>query len=126
MKKEVFAVVLLVLIFLLSLYNAKVLADLTEDLSQMASDASKMASDGDWEGAVKKAETAIQKWHNADWHTHVTLRHFEIDAATDAFYSFLEKLHTRDSDGKDSALLKLNAHLDGIRRMERISPGSIF
>ena len=126
MKKEILAISMLVLIFLLSLYTIKILESLTGDLAKMVSDAAQMASEEDWDGAVNLTEAAIQKWHDADSYTHITLRHFEIDSTTDAFYNFLEKLYTKDSGGQDSAFLMLTAHLEGIARMEHISPGSVF
>jgi hypothetical protein len=126
MKKEIFAVSLLLILFAGSLINIYFLNRLTGDLTDLVIRADESASKEDWGTAQETAEAAAEKWNRYDSYTHIFLKHSEIDSATDAFYELLENIYAQDAGGARGAAQKLTAHLTSLATMERIRLGSIF
>ena len=126
MKKEIIAVLLLVLLFVLTLVNIQVVDRLTGTLLDMLDTAELDIQNENLDAAAQKAQAAAELWLQADAYTHIFIRHSEIDSTTDAFYELLIQLQSGESGGALGALSLLRAHLTSIAGMEHISLGSVL
>lgn len=126
MKKEVFAVLLLVLILGISLLNSHMLNTLTNDLSDIVKECDTAASAEKWPEARKHIEDALSLWKKNDHYTHVVLRHSDIDSMTNDFYELLEHVYSENSGAVSGIARLVDAHLKSIISMEKIRLGSIF
>ena len=126
MKKEWFALLLLLAVILGSVLNLRFLRGFTDDLERRVSAAWTAAEAEDWATAEEMAAETMDLWTDSDKYTHVFIRHGEIDAVTDAFCSFMGAIRSRDGSSIYAAQLALISHLSGIYEMERLTPGSIL
>ena len=126
MKKEVFAIVLLISIFVGSLVNLYCLKNLTNELIELVESGAEYASDGNWKEAAQYVEKATDKWAGSDSYTHIVLRHSEINSTTDAFYELLKGIYSENYGDSTGAARMLIDHLTSIAKMEEIRLGSIF
>ena len=126
MKKEVFALLLLVGILTGSVLNLRYLKRFTHELNQCVLSVVSAAEEGDWTTAESRASDAMELWTEADKYTHVFIRHNEIDAVTEEFCSLLGATRSRDCGALYTAQLTLAARLDSLYEMERFKPGSIL
>lgn len=126
MKKEVFSAIILIIVLSLTLVNIEYINSFTAEIVSVVQFAENDASSENWADAEKKAEKASSMWHSHDSYTHVFLGHKDIDATSDAFYSFLEKIYSHDAGGAKAAADLLTHHLSDIGNMEKIKIGNIF
>ena len=124
MKKAIIAAILLLALFLGSLWNIRYLDELTSSLIEKAETAKTLSHTGDRIGAEKALRSSAEAWLDADGYTHIFIRHAEVDAATDAYFEALDAL--RNADDADAALDKVIAHLQSIDSMEHITWKSVF
>lgn len=126
MKKTVFALSLLILLALLSLWNLRHLRTLTGELCRSVEEAQHYAQEEEFDRAEVALDRALSRWLRSDGYTHIFIRHSEIDAATDIFYDLREALLNEDREGAETEAEKLLYHLKSIYTMERISVKSVF
>lgn len=126
MKREHWALLLLLLLVAaawLNIISADRLTALVEDnLSRVE----RAANRGDFEAALTAFETAYQIWESHASYTQSFLRHPDVDAAAESFFSLQGVLEQGDSAALSSALRDLRYRLETIDRMERPWLGSIF
>ena len=92
MKKELIAALLLILLFSGTLVNIGVNDKMMQRLNAEVKDAYDSAASGDWDTAQQCLHSAISHWLSMDGYTHIFIRHSEIDATTEAFYSMMSDL----------------------------------
>lgn len=126
MKKEIFALLLLLLIVAGCLLNLRHLKQFSENLLAEADAAWEAACIGDWERARSGAEALLEQWKNADGYTHIFIRHSEIGMTTEGICSFLGHLRAESPGDAYGAWQALRAQLESLYGMERLSFGSIF
>lgn len=126
MKKEIIALTLLILLFLGSLYNIRVMDSMVETLESGVQSSFDAAQNNDFEKAALLIDEAAGDWLSRDGYTHIFIRHTEIDSTTDAFFEFMTDISAKDADSAVGSYGKLMAHLDSLKTMEHISFGSIF
>jgi len=126
MKKEIFAGIVFLLIFGLTIVNIHVLKNLTSELLELTEESRAYAEKGEWENAINKAKEAEERWNRADPYTHIVVRHSEIDSTTDAFYELLKALYSQEAGNAKGAYMSVSAHLTSIEGMDKITLGSIF
>ncbi|MDD6189174.1 MAG: DUF4363 family protein [Clostridiales bacterium] len=126
MKKELFAVTILILLSGLSAWNLNHVKSLTGEISETLKLSYAMAEADDWEGAAELANSAEQKWSDSGGYTQIFIRHSEIDLTTDAFGDYFSEIYKSDIGGAKGALKKLLGHLENIYEMERITLKSVF
>ena len=126
MKKEIFAIALLVLLFTASLFNIWYFDDLTFRIEEELSLSRVQLASGDVPMAREHLEKALNMWLDADGYTHIFIRHPEIDSTSDAFYELAETLNEGDAESCRAAYDKLLYHLESIRTMEHLRFGSIM
>ncbi len=126
MKKEIFALALLILIFAVSMINAWYLGSLADEITVLVEDSAYLASAGQWDQALNQAKAAADLWRSHDPYTHIVLRHSDIEAMTDDFYELLEHISSKDPGAAESSASLVAEHIESISEMERLRPGSIF
>ncbi len=125
MKKEIAAIVILVLIFVVSLINLNFLENWLDDLSGQAVEAAKYVDNGDLEKASAILNASLEDWLEKDNYVHIMLRHDEIDPITDEYFALMDELNS-GGDATSASFGTLLSHLHELQDMERISLSSIF
>lgn len=126
MNREICAYLLLLALFLGSLYNIHVMDTKIGSLRTEAEKAYESAQNGDFEDAERHLRSAADRWLDMDEYTHIFIRHTEIDSATDAFFDMLSDIASKDTEGAEGSYRKLDAHLQSLITIEHLSFGSIF
>ena len=126
MKKEIYAVILLVVMFAGAIINNRYISVMTGEIETLSEQAGAAAASEDWEKAAKYAETAVKEWARMDKYTHIVLRHSEIDTVSDALYELLKEANSENGGGAEGAAQQAAYHLRSISEMERLKLGSIL
>ena len=126
MNREICAYLLLLALFLGSLYNIHVMDDKIGSLRLAAEKAYESAQNGDFEDAERQLRSAADMWLHMDEYTHIFIRHTEIDSATDAFFDMLADIASKNAESAEGSYRKLDAHLSSLITIEHLSFGSIF
>ena len=125
MKKELGAVIILLCLIGLSVWNLFHLGRLTGELTELINESSSLAGSGEWDTALITARRAERRWLAADGYTHIFIRHAEIDSTTDAFCDYISELEKRDGSA-DGTRQKLIEHLQSLYDIEKPTLQSIF
>ena len=126
MKKEIFAVSVLLLLVAISTWNLHYSKKITTQLIQTVEESLEMAQEGLWQEATRIEETAVEKWEKSDSYIHIFMSHTEVDLASDAFGDYLGELYRNDIGGARGARQRLVDHISTIYELERISLKSVF
>ena len=126
MKKEIFALSLLLLLFAASLFNIRAFDRLCLDIAGQVSASAEAMEKGETDAAREHLNNALSTWLDADSYTHIFIRHPEIDSTADAFYELRQELESENSESCRAAYDKLLYHLESIRTMEHLRFGSIM
>lgn len=126
MRKELIALLLLLLLFLGSLYNIHVMDDMVQTLEAQVENSYSAVKARDFEKASELIDKAVSDWLSRDGYTHIFIRHNEIDSATDAFFEYIADVSAEDEGSAEGSYGMLMAHLDSLKTMEHISFGSVF
>ena len=126
MKKEIFALSLLLLLFAASLFNIWYFDRLCLDIAGEVNASSEALQRGGRAAAREHLDRALQTWLEAENYTHIFIRHPEIDSTADAFYELGQELESADGESCRAAYDKLLYHLESIRTMEHLRFGSIM
>lgn len=126
MKREAVAAVLFSALILFSFWNLRKIDKLTNEMTRLLEASEASARSGELDDALGYAERALEVWLSAEGHTHIFIRHSEIDGTSDAFYELLSAIKDSDGDALSPAYGKLLYHIDSISGMEHVSIGSIL
>ena len=126
MKHEAVAAALFLVLILLSMWNLRRIDKLTGEMTRLLEVSQASAKSGELDDALHNAEKALEVWLSAEGHTHIFIRHSEIDGTSDAFYELLSAIEEGDTDALSFAYGKLLYHIDSISGMEHVSIGSIL
>ena len=125
MRREVIAILLLILLLGILLGNIRYLDNLVEDIEEAVSRSSAAWERSNTQLAVSELETAMERWQSAADYAHIFLRQTEIDAVSDAFFDLSASLHDEEKESRDD-YLRLFYHLDSLERMDALRLSSIF
>ena len=125
MKKEIFALSLLALLFAASLFNIRYFDRLCLDIAAEVRASSEALQTEGRAAAQEHLDQALHTWLEAENYTHIFIRHPEIDSTADAFYELGQALE-ENSESCRAAYDKLLYHLESIRTMEHLRFGSIM
>ena len=125
MKKEIFALSLLALLFAASLFNIRYFDRLCLDIAAEVRASSEALQTEGRAAAQEHLDQALHTWLEAENYTHIFIRHPEIDSTADAFYELGQALD-ENSESCRAAYDKLLYHLESIRTMEHLRFGSIM
>ncbi len=126
MKKELVALLLLLLILAGNLWNQRQLRSLTDGLETLVEEAAASAGRQNWPSSEAAAREAESLWLGADRYTHIFIRHTDIDALTGAFCEYRGAVAGRDPGDILASYLRLKTLISSLRGMERLSLGSVF
>ena len=125
MKKEIFAIITILLLIVASLINIFHLNSLIDSMSTHINAAIFASNVGDMSIAESELNNALKIWLNSNKYTHVFIRHTEIDAITDAYFDALAAIKSKNN----SAIILMEQtkyHLESILSIEKISLESIL
>ena len=126
MKREAVAAALFSALILFSFWNLRRIDKLTGEMTRLLESSETAAESGELDDALGYAEKALEVWLSAEGHTHIFIRHSEIDATTEAFYSMMSDLCAEDSGSLEGSYGMLHAQLLSLIGMEHVSIGIIF
>ena len=126
MRREFFAVLLLLSLAGTSLWIIRRTDSLVEEIGEHVTLSEKAALAGDPAYAAEQLEAALRLWLAARGYTQIVLRHPELDETTDVFYETLQTLLAEENRALPAAYERLRRHLSCIDEMEHISAGSVF
>ena len=126
MKKEIIAVVLLLLLFAGVLVNIRINESIVSSLMHEVDLSYESLKNGDGNKAARQLDNAIEHWLELDGYTHIFIRHSEINSTTDAFYGFRSDVGSGDSGSAQGSYGLLKETLLSLMTMEQISLGSVF
>ena len=126
MKRELAAVVILLVLLGASLVNLVYYDGLTDRIKAELLDSKDDFENGDTSSALDSYGRAETDWLNAKVFTHIFIRHAEIDSTSDAFFELKQQLLEENREGCAAAYDKLLYHLDCIDDMEHPRLGSVF
>lgn len=126
MKKELVALLLLLIILSGNIWNQRKLDRLASGLDRLTEEAFASAREGRWQEAAKAAGQAAQEWADAGDYTHIFIRHTDIDALTAAFCDYRGAIAGRETGEIYAVYLRLSTGIRSLQSMEKLSAGSIF
>lgn len=126
MKRELFAILLLIAIFALSIWNIHYVDHITEDLLSDLARSADIAATGDCQSAAEIVTETLERWKSLDCYAGVAIRHAETDGCTDLFYELLGELYQGNTGRAKGLYQSLAVHLKGIAEMEHPTLESIF
>lgn len=125
MSREIFALLLIVLLLAGSLLNISRAERLCTGILENLDLAEKSVEEKDWPGAKAAAEAALKLWQESRSYTHIFIRHSEIDSFSDAYFELKEAILS-ESEEIEPLFDKLRYHIENIADMEKIRLGNIF
>ena len=126
MRRYLAAALILALLFLGCLLNARHVGKLTEAIVERTDRVCALAQSGAYAQALELAREAEELWQGAGLYTGVFVRHAESDAVSDALGDLFTALYGGDGAAARGAVRKLQAHLREIARMESVSFSTVF
>ena len=124
--REIFAVVLLLLLVVGAILNVNHLDGIIQDIMERIDEAEVLASQGEFQKSANAIHSASMIWRDSSPYTGILLRHPEIDSCSDAFSELYSEICAEDYNRARGSFEKLRAHLTGVASMERLSFGSVF
>ena len=124
--KEVFAVVLLGLLFFGALLNVRYLDMFFGELHDYIDRSESYTKAGNASRAIAELEEAIGQWESHRGYICILLRQTEINSAADSFYGLLDNLRSGDGEVSAGSYAKVRYYLDSILAMEHPTLASVF
>ena len=125
MKKEFFAFIALIALIIGAVVSTIHLQKIVNTMSQHILSAKEAYLKEDYSLAENELSFAKNIWLENDAYTHIFIRHSEIDATTDSYYTALSQLSQKDP----SVIYSLDAvqyHISSILSMEIPSTKSVL
>lgn len=126
MKKEIIAVIVLLLMLGGAVYNYHHLEDITEEVLSLVERSYNAALTGNWDAARRFGEEAAALWTSYDGYTHIFLRHSEIVDTDQALYDYLQQVYDENLNTAKVARDAARARMKHMVDIEKLQPGSIF
>ena len=126
MKKEIFAAALLIIVLAVSFLNILFLSRIADELTVLIDEAADAIQRDDWDAAVSKAETAVQKWLDSTDYANIILHHNEINYTTETLYRLLLLTHSEQRGEASVAADMAKEQVEGLLEMEKVRLGSIL
>lgn len=125
MKKEIFAIITILLLIVASLINIFHLNRLIDSMSTHINAAIFALNVGDISIAESELNNALKIWLNSNKYTHVFIRHTEIDAITDAYFDALAAIKSKNNSAI-TLMEQTKYHLESILSIEKLSLESVL
>ena len=125
MKKEFFALTALITLILVSVWSTVHLRNIVNTMSHHILNAEEAYLKQDYSSSEIELLQAKDIWLNNEAYTHIFIRHSEIDATTDSYYTALSQLSQKDPS-VIYALESIQYHISSILSMEIPSAKSVL
>lgn len=126
MKKEIFAIGLLILLLTGVLINNYILKNINSNMLLLIEETIVSAEKGDWQETIERAEKVKDYWDGKSGYTHIVIRHSKLDDATAAICGFLTEVYKSDMGGVAGTAKALSEEISGLFAMEKLKIGTIF
>ena len=126
MKKEIFAIALLLTLFAAGAYNTHFLKGFTTEICDSLAVSEASLDAGNNGRALALAEQAHDEWHSHDGYTGVFIRHTEIDYVTYGFHELISVLESDEPESAGALYAGLIEHVRSLYEMERTTLGNVF
>ncbi len=126
MKRTLIALVLLLLLGALGIWNLRQVDALTNGLCGCIELSIRCMEEGDSAAAKAAVDSALTLWERQERYTHIFLRHSEVDSAADTLYELQEAVYAGDAAQALSAGNPALYHLRSLQSMEHPAWGSVF
>ncbi len=126
MKRGWLAAALLAALVGLAGWHTYALGSLTGELSQTLSRAEAMAERGDWDGAARETQKALERWDGKHFYLHATLEHDLTDDIAMGFAETLEYIQCQEAGEYSAANARLMTKLELLGEMERPLPENLL
>lgn len=126
MKRLWIAVLLLVLIFALTLWNVNYLNRFTSQVSAFLTEAEVLAEGGDWSGAETLTDQAEALWESREPYLYITLVHSETDEIYIGFHEVLELIYRQEDGEYSAANARLISKLELLCKMDALTIQNIL
>ena len=120
------AVAGILLLLGMALWNAVLLKDFTQSLTDSLQEVEARVEAGDWAGAEALTEEARDAWHSRDLWLHITLRHTDTDEIQISFDEVLRLIRCQARDEYASAAAQLVQHLELMAAGEQLTLENLF
>lgn len=125
MKKEIIAVISLILLFIGAACNILQIRKISNSMSDHIQNAAHACNTNQFDVGEQLLNNALTLWLNNDNYTHIFIRHSEVDATTDAIYDAISAVRDK-SQSSIYEISKIQYHIDSIYAMEKITFKSVF
>jgi len=126
MKKEIIALIVLVLVFSASLLNIHFLTRLTGEITTLIEEVNEFIREEDWVSARSRAEKASEKWEKSHPYTHMVLRQTELESVTNILDNLIKEIYAEESGAAKGMARAAIARMRSVASIERITFGNIF
>jgi len=120
-KKELFAVGLLLFLVACAALNIKYVERIESQITTFLELSENAANEGNFQLSIYQLDMALDTWHNAHNYTQIFLRQPEVDAVEDNFRDLEEHLLEKKTEGLQALYAKLKYHIKNIAYMEKPS-----
>ena len=127
MRRLIISCAALVALFCVTLYNTHNLNNYTQELTELLTQAEDCASQGDWDGAAKKTERALERWNDRNTYLHMTLQHRDTDDILLQFQEVRQLIaHQEDGGEYAAANAQLITRIELLYEMEQFSLANLL
>lgn len=124
--KEICAIVLLIAMFVGSLYNTHYLDRVVQDILSSVHTSEVYAKENKKDKAIEELSEAIRIWKESSDYIYIILGQNYIDPTTDVLYDLLGDLYAKEYEGTLGSYEKVREQLKGLVELEQFSLASLF
>ncbi len=127
MRRLWIAALILLILVIVSVWNAGAVRDRTESVIELLEQAEVSLEAGDRESALALTEQASREWESYDPFFQTVLSHSGVDQVSMGFCEALAYLRNQETGGEYSAVSSvLMLRLQMMMKMERLTPGNLL
>lgn len=121
MKRLWIALALLCAVFVSTLLSSHYLKSFAIDLTGMLEQAEVMAEQGDWTGADRMTQKALDGWKHHNTYLYTMLRHADTDLVETSFREVQEFINCQEGGEYSAANARLIAQIELLYEMEQFT-----
>ena len=126
MKRLWIALALLAVVFTGTLVSSHYLSDFSTQLTGLLEQAERKAEEGDWPGADRLTQEALDRWESWDFYLYTMLRHSDTDKVQTGFREVREFINCREGGEYSAANARLIAEIELLSEMEQFTLKNIL
>lgn len=126
MKRELAAAAVLATLLGMSIWNLRKVETITSDIEIALCKSQSAAETLDFKSSREYMAEGLELWLSAEQYSHCFLSQPQINSVSEAFYALQQSLSAEDVTASIPSYSQLRSVVEGIRRSETPSLGSIF